>query len=575
MPALTIFRITRGYQSQTSLGSNSQLEPIPPVSIDLLNGAFVVETLSGIASYNPEFAALKASAVFSDPANDDGEILLSGFDASVNDTITLVANTSDPVLRAQAISQFALFTRAGRNFSQTEWAADPVYLELRPAGATDSQYALVTDVKIAANQDILYDADYTPKVTLVVRREPFWRMSVPPGDNPKRWTFFTRGRFPSNNPLWGPTEYYFSWYDLTNTAAIAGANSLIEKDIYPYDELGTSSTNYIDIPAEMIPGDAPALALVTITPGGGGGSGRYPVFVSRDTKRDYYPSVNSVIPSNTGVITGRRKRANINGGDCIIGGAWTVFADANGVFSNGSIANRYVLRHNNALVANNEVASWRIARIQWQGRYAVYVRARLVAGATTNLTLRVEAVPSITQTTPVLVSTPDVSLASTTQNATFLGVLDFTPNGLFSRNITGTTDNADVALRLVINKAAAVSVDLRVIDLMFIPIDEPNALIFPPSPISWSTVDPLAVDSTGLFSPLNGVTSVNGSATFIGNGTVDTSRFPQPYRGQSIVLEPGITNRLYINTLDPAEPNTTVRRVRVDIVPRVRGMRGS
>lgn len=575
MPVLTVFKITRGFQSRISVGSVSQIEPPVPVSIDFLTGALTVENVGGVAAYNPEYAALKGSAVFADPVNTDGESLIAGYDASVNDTITLIFESDDPALRAAAIGQLSRFILAARNFFQTDWGgANPVYLELRPAGATDSQYALVTDMKLAVNQDVLYQPEYQAKVTLIVRREPFWRMGVPPGDNAKRWTLFTRGRFPSN--VVSPTEFINSWYTLTNPSAISGADSLVQKTIYPFDALGTNSTNYIDIPGSLIPGDAPALALVTILPRGGGGGGRDPVFISRDTKQRYHPTVNTVIPFNTGAVMGRRDRNSLNGGDTITSGAWSIFADTNGVRSAGSTTTAYVLRHNNSLVANNEVATWRIARIQFQGRYAVFVRGRLVSGATANLTLRVEAVPSTIVTSPVLVSTPDVALSSTGNTATYLGTLDFTPGGLFPRSISGEVDSGSVAFRIVINKAAAVAVDLRIADILLMPIDEPFAYIVPPDPsLGWSTVDPLAVDSTGLFSTLTGTSTVNGGAAYLGTNTDDDSRFPQPYRGHPIILEPGVTNRLYVNVIGVNQAESTERIVYVDIVPRVRGMRDS
>lgn len=575
MPVLTVFKITRGFPSRITMGSVSQFEPPVPVSIDFLTGALTVENVGGVSAYNPEYAALKGSAVFADPVNDDGETLIAGYDASVNDTITLIFESDDPALRAAAIGQLSRFILAARNFFQTDWgSANPVYLELRPAGATDSQYALVTDIKLAVNQDVLYQPEYQAKVTLIVRREPFWRMGVPPGENAKRWTLFTRGRFPSN--VVSPTEFIESWYTLTNPSAISGADSMIEKTVTPFDSAGTNDTNYIDIPAEMIPGDAPALALVTIRPAGGGSGKRDHVFISRDTKQQYFPTVNTVIPANTGTVGNRRNRNSLNGGDTIVSGAWAVFADVLGVRSAGSTTTAYVLRHNNSLVANNEVATWLISRTQFQGRYAVFVRARLVSGATANLTLRVEAVPSPTTTSPVLISTPDVALASTGNTATYLGTLDFTPGALFPRNITGAVDAGSVALRIVINKAAAVAVDLRIADILLMPIDEPFMYIAPPDPsLGWATYDPLVADSTGLYSSLTGTSTVNGGAVYVGNNTADDSRFPQPFRGYPIVLEPGVTNRLYINYIAPDQSENTTRRIYVDIVPRVRGMRGS
>lgn len=570
MPVYTTLALYKGFFSNKTLGSTGQaFDPDAPDSIDLLDGTLKLRMNSGEADFNPQYAATKNSGVWSDPPSDDGRQLIAGFDGNVKETIVLVGDSAALAQNAIALSKLNDFARSARDYFQTDWQNEPVYIGVRAAYSTGVQYALVYDIQVAAEQDWLGNVNNAPVVTLVLEREPLYRIGVPPSGNPKLWTFFTRNLIPTNNASPSASEFNYLNTDVLWTGA-AGYNSLAEvASLSSYDELGTSDVNFIDIPAASIPGDAPALALISLTPTAGATLSMTPIVIARDTRPDAYTDHTAV--SIVGTLTTKQKRNTLNGGDGAPDiGSWGVVANAAGLRT-GTVSARQVVRHNTALVAADHSFGWDVYSNQWRGRYAVYIRAQIVTGARTDLTLSFGVIGVSGNT---ISRTPNVSPAQIAYGTTFLGVVDFTPSGGVTKDKLGAFSfNEAVRPRIFINKAAAVAVDCLVWDVVLMPIDEACAVITPDTQ-TWGTSKSIAIDNTGaLFNPdANNLAfaRIMGSSGITADGGKS-----QQYRGVPILLQPNVKNRLYFLLTAPSASDVVLHRyrMRVDIVPRSRGLR--
>jgi hypothetical protein len=555
-------KLWMGSPSVASLGITGTFNDPVPEHIDLLTGGLSVYTENNQSTWSPAFPTIKNGGVWSDPAAQDGRTLLLGKEGNVLESIPLLMLAAVGLPRSVVISKLMEFSRVARDFWQEDAEGRPVYLELQAVGSPAPQYAIIYNMDITSDGDVLFGTN-SPRVTLGIEREPQWR-AIPPGGAPKVHTFYTRGIEPVNNVTPPSTAFYGApQLDLDWTGA-ATYNSLVESSsLRAYDEVGTANINYLIIPAASIPGDEPALAVVSFIPQAAGPANSVPIFVSRSSRRDNDPSGNTV--PVVGTLVNLRQRNTLNGGDGFISGAWAKLVDATfGLLSNGSTVTRHVARHNNALIATNEYLRWRVIANQWQGRYAVFVRGKVNAGSNQNFTLTF-GVANNGSTTPYM-STEAARMASNAYGVSYLGIIDPTVVGSAVRDEnTRLSNQSAVDFLLFINKATAVAVDLWITDIILMPIDEPNGLI-KPDVRTWNV--PYGIDTTGTFT--NGRDEM--IARFI-NPLSDAGR-PLPYRGVPITLMPKKENRIYwLPFVDTSPYVTGTYRIRVDIVPRWSGLR--
>lgn len=546
-------RLYKGFFSSTSLG-NGGVTDERPAFIDLYGGDFSVKDTDG-GNWTPQIATLKNNGVRADSVLLEGSALIAAPMGNVIETITLYAGANTtPVGRAYVFKQLAAFAQAARDFHTTEWQTLPVFIEWRAEGAPGEQYALVYNIDVSVNRHDPTNLNDYQELTITIEREPAWR-AIAPGDNPKKWALYLQGGTPG-------IAYTYTGLDLRSNAVKANFQTAT---IYQWDDPTSVFIPYVTIPGSTIPGDAPALCCITTTLSTGN---LHNLRIARNTRRDLYPSV------NTGDGTGQRIRMNHNAVNAtitsIVNCVVSRVGDANSPYyvaggSRGYVNLAYAA---GAVTAGTPVLQWTRTLNQQPGRYAVLLRCHLNSGSVADVTLQLY----VDITTGNRLVTFQDNIMFTNNNLTILnmGEYDFSPTG--SRHVavdgTGINPTNTMSLFLYTTKVnSGVAANLRIYDLVLIPIDEPNCKVQSVDPgigINY----PVLVDSTGYFS-----SGKNTPTAVVNNATDETTVLS--YIGDPLTLIPGVDNRLYFTPdFNPAVnwyPNTGT--VYINIVPRWYGVR--
>lgn len=529
-------------------------------SINLLDGSGIALTLeNGHAAWIPSNPTLKNDGVRADSALEQGTSILASAYGNVTETLQAWLVGSDIKTRASALEKLYRFAEAALNFQEGTQTA-PVYLRWQADDAPAEQYALVVKIDVSFTEfDLVYSGE-NAELTIVIEREPVWR-ALPPMDNPKKWAFYTRNLAPTNSGSPAATEYNYTHLNLQSTfGGAASYRSLVQSNIRNYDEIATANVNYIDIAASLLPGDAPALALVNWTNRASAGAiNATGLWVARTTRPDYYPANNN----NTAT---QRARNTFNGNDSTITGVAVVTTkpvNANGLFGNGSVITRTLLQLAYPAGANSEyVANWSRVFGQYQNKYLAFMRASLTAGVLTEITFNLRWSPQIgtvnrEQTTPV-------QMRQSAFGLTYLGVVELnkTQRRLASIDGTGADAVTPFILELGTTKIAGAVATVLIWDIILVPFDESVGYVTFPG-INLPPDGPGLLDKTEYFGQ-------QGDGAF----SYQLSQLtPRELRGQAIELVPGVNNRLYM-LADMIGPDVTVaHECRVDIVPRWYGVR--
>ena len=316
----------------TALGmTNSAEQGVDRIS---LNSGEVGLSINPDNPWNPAMPSLKNR--WSDSIGMDGRVPDSHNVGNVTETINLILYDEIRSNMARYLSALNLFIARARRYSSTFGEIEPVYLDFRALGAPGNQYALVYNIEMAVNwQHGLPFEHNTAYITLEIEREPAWR-GLPPGAPPTLWTQYHLGRVPGKD------------YDYTDLSLLSGT-ALVQATVqnrHEWDavsgyDAAPLSKNYIDIPAEDIPGDAPALLSVSVEYDFSAAEYPLELYIAHSSKP-------SILPSATGAQDVRRF-CFLNGGDAETattgtGLAKTTTADTGiGVISNGSSTQRYYL----------------------------------------------------------------------------------------------------------------------------------------------------------------------------------------------------------------------------------------
>lgn len=548
----------QGVPSSTSLGDTGVTELIPVEFVlhsDAPNAALVIADEGGHSGWNPTYSAIKNGGVWTESNTSDGRTLIAAPLGNVTETLQLRIVNPSVTSKAEILARLGRMVEVCRTFHSEEYQTDPVYLGLRYNESPGMQYALVYNIEIDSGVDP-YLEENSSLVTVSLEREPTWR-GIAPGDNPMIWGFYKKGWIPSSDEnVTGAGQYDYTF--LNFTVSIGAQTALVDGFVYPFDEVGTANFNYIDIPGDLIDGDVPADALINFKAKTTGVS---KLHIARDTRRDLYPG-------NNNNATTQRQRRTFNGGDCtIVSGNPTVTKqiDANGVLSNGSIVNRYILQLIYAAgTTSTTVATWSRVISQYPGRYAAFLRAQVTAGTVTNTKFFLQWTTGATNIN--LQVTEPVRLQQTGYGLTYLGDVDFTLLG--SKYITTSGTGVDVAttfgLQLSTVKTSAETPTVKIWDLVLMPVDEPNGVIV----INFASLgvnEYAFLDKTGYFS--------GGRIQDVAVTRQSSTDHQRRMTGQAIKLIPGVNNRLYflpdINSPAPTVPH----EVQISIVPRWLGLR--
>lgn len=357
-------------------------------TINLLNvSGFAVEFPTG---WVPQLPSLKNGGVWADSALSAGRQLIAGEFGNVTETMTLTASGATMEQRLYLKSRLWEFARRAKAF-HVDWAEQqPVYIKWHALNAPCAQYALIYNIDGAVENDA-FDVS-TDTVVITIEREPAWRMGVPPGGNPMEWTHFV------NNRQRG-TDYQYDDVALDSTQSLV-TGTVNNRHEWTYNGgnpvTTPTSKNYVEISADKIPGDAPALvcAALHFTPPDAGTGALRRVLLWHSSKE--LSGVDQV--AGTPMASGYIMNA------CDMGYSAGVTTPTAGtartaVFNTAAVpARQYMVNVLNATGVIAELTSgdtgastfsfWYRQLIR--GRYAIFVRATALTGVATDIRLTVK-----------------------------------------------------------------------------------------------------------------------------------------------------------------------------------------
>lgn len=523
-------------------------------------------------SYDIQLPNMKSSAIYADSPITDGRTFISGALGNVTETIRLQLNAGTLVQMAAMLSKLAQFRQDCNDFWDTFGQIEPVYLKHQIEGEPGPRYALLYNIEIHVETPN-DPGDPHRLITLSIEREYGWR-GIAPGDNPKRWAF----------------DNVFSNQKMTtsNASLLSGNDFLVyDTSVLNRAEQNAAQTsyntrNFVDIPANKIPGDLPALLCFEYGTSGTINAATA-VFISKTSKRN-----TSNINRSTGV--NEYIVRIFNAADATVVTDTSLAADTGASTGTTGLQRRSQTTFGTATLARRLTFQGRNLAVM-RGRYMVFTRARLSASSTTvQLQLALDEVGSSTQLIGNPVNFSDEGTPSGTGNTTlwglvYLGVITLpsnnrrtavSPNGL-GQNI-GASSSGDVGLGIYAARSAGAGV-LYINDLILMPIDEGAVRLI-------STGSQIG----GGANPSNGV--VYDNTGYMTHGFPDdyatvaqqnlTSNWSEldrlEIRGQSLYLSPNVDNRLEFlaytdSTLRSSISNPPAMTIRLSIVPRWSGFR--
>lgn len=510
-----------------------------PVVVNLMdpNGGIALDGTNG--AWSPQIPSVKPLWA-ENPAN-DGRTLIAGALNNVTETMRLTITGSDATTVYSNLRRLYDIRQAALDFWQTEDQIEPVYLKWWANCGVGPQFALIYTMDVAP--EFMNSEMPTIQVTLTIEREFGWR-GIPPGANPKMWTLGTG-------------------FNVTTAPLVSRTDNLIYATAQNRNEWNAANTafiskNFVTIPKAKIPGDLPAYTLITP-------ENIYPfdqIVLGLDTDPVSLPNA-----SGTNI-----HKLVLNAGDATVGTDTTKVVDAaDGVYSNGSIAQRYRTNTTFATATLQPRLTWDISQLLYNGRFLAFLRCRLSAAASLSLELH-SANIALTQPTPF---STFVGAGFTDWSLVYLGLVVYPQmNSKAFVTVDGRGVNylATGDITLFASRASGAGL-LYVLDLVLIPVNE--GAIQTNLGISGSSGLNPVFDNTGYFT--HGTTD-----SYVGYSGGFTTSIPSP-SGSPLMLKPGVDNRLHMlgyslfappfqsypnDKAHPAEFN-----VHIDIVPRWSGIR--
>lgn len=555
-------------------GDTSSAEP-GLVVLDLADpGGFSVNAENG---YSPQRPNIKNGGAWLDSSLEAGRYPIVISETNVTETIRCTVASGSLLTLNNLMRQLDWFVAQAPAFFIDFAQIQPVYLKHQVVGEPGARFALVTSIEYAIDDPDTAEP-LTRDITLTIEREPYWR-GLAPGDNPKKWSYYTRDGDMQN-------------FNVNSADLGRGSDALVVRTINNRTELNpttlnvTVSNNYVDIPAALIPGDAPALAFIDLT----GDNAPSMLMCGRSTKPTTVPNRANAGSSNADLRqTFRIPIAQFNAGDAgaLIDTTKTVgVASGAGNLSNNTLGTRYFTRTTFATATNQQrlffagdyyEADMHILR----GEYVAFIRGRQNAGAFGNITMYLEIGYAGSRQIIALQSTnPTVSAGATTDwYLHYMGIIsiplsdDRTVMSMRGYGIDVENTIQSMSMTLYASRSTGVAT-LDILDLILVPKDEVCFIMTNDSGIG---NDHFISDTTGYLSRGRSqftcyMVDTNAITTFY-----DSAPFPINTQGAPIMLLPQTNNRLYFVGIDDisnyqSRPDYNYT-VRVNIIPRWSGLR--
>lgn len=541
--------------------------------VNLMGGPITLD------EWSPNIPALKNGGVWASSPVADGRTLLAAPVGNVTERMSILISDSSYAGVQRQLTALNQMAADCRDFWQADYQIDPVYLVWFASCGTGPQYAIIYNIELAPE----YQPAPIPtlRVNVTIERESAWRW-IPPGANPKLWAYEVNLSNPQFN--YNVASLVSFTNDLINTSVqnkhewLAAAYGL---------QVTPLSKNYMEISAAQVPGDAPALVQLAIR---GASTPFASVYVARSSKD--YSGVD-----HTGVQRANALTLNAGDGNTASVVTKTLGAAATGLISNGSSVNYYYGQRTATGIDANYVTAcgWggatgangiKLDRQFFRGTFAVFCRAtnNSAAGVLTDMKMRVfieEFEDNATQYSNSItlpeVYVPLTGTGNPGNQLSYMGTvtIPFSDRAVVSPlgygiQLQESNSNIRISLQLKYEVATANRI-FRMLDLIFIPIDEGMLQIVTPQNLTGGTPT-LLIDNTGYLNRGDSEQTAKVYTTNANSGGIGIE-----VRGQHIMLKPGTAQRLYFLLTEyvtiAESQQTDVATIGLNIVPRSYGIR--
>lgn len=537
---------------------------VDPVVLDLWSPG----SAFSLADWSPNIPSLKSGGTWADSPITDGRTLISGVNTNVIETMVVnLTGANLPDYTAQ-FAKLQQMVQDARDFWDEFGQIEPVYILWWASCAPGPQFSLIYNI----DMDVEFKDSPVgqARITLTIEREYRWRAEVPPGGNPKQWTYFANGQRSqwkaTNANLITGTDHLLVYTSLVNKAEILAASA------------GYLTQNFVDIPAASIPGDLPALVNLTVAPTGTSVAPTS-LLIGKTTKKT------TGNPSRTTGIN-QLNMLTFNAADGGVDTDTTIAADAGASrVAGGGAARRSQTTFVTATMQNrmhwgtNQYTNGIDASVM-RGRYAVFLRARVSAAATCSIQLQISQNGGVGTVVLAPVTFSDLGGggvgASTDWGILYLGQIAIPMNKRQDVSANGRGTAVDIAggatLEFTVRAARTSGAgSLYMNDLIFLPIDEGSvrisaSLIVAQNAQFWN------YDNTGYY--LHGQPGDLGNVVNTNAIESDISEFATA----GLTLTPNVSNRLlfveFVDSTKRSAPfDPSLATVRVNIVPCWSGIR--
>lgn len=554
-------------------GDKNSIEPKID-SIDLLNDK------SGVSldenGWIPQYPSLEGSGVWADSPLMIGRTPLVLTEGNVTEKMRLTIVASSTTIMLAIKARFSLFMRYVRDFSTDNYQINPVYLQWFASCGGGRQYALIYNMEL--DWDDKDSPAPTSVLTITLEREPYWR-AVPPGASPVQWA----------------AEFNNRTFDISKDFAATGLLqspivknlALVPRSEFSSDASSLVSDNCMVIPANLIPGDAPALLhLETSQPNYqnlivGKKTIKLETHVQVGAKAGTVVAQNNIINCNDGTLGTNASLANDTGASKAMGAGTAQRVEIS--FGTATNQLRWRSQYSNASGINPSNVN------RFIGRWMVFLRCRQSSGSVGDISMYLRYGGSVTADTDGIklnIVNPPVP-AGGTGNTTGWGwvymgavvipfntakaqVNNMAVNPALAGNLSNGLDNALTTspgtLEFALFAARTAGAGLLYLnDLVLIPYDEGSITL------EYTDTTPSSInvfDGTGYHNhgPLD---------LFSANGYAGSDLSLQKLTGPGIELTPGVENRLYLMTYDTNNLSTVQVAITcyIGLIPRWRGIR--
>jgi hypothetical protein len=337
--------------------------------------------------------------------------------------------------------------------------------------------------------------------------------------------------------------------------------------------------NYLDVPAEAVPGDAPALVCMVQDRDNITVFGNVNLYISR--RLDVLP--NEAAYKNTFMAEGSRLTSPTGITSSYQISASRGIASSPGGLASGQYVMQFVLGA--GAISAATIAAWRFIDVFSGGKIALFARGAVTSGLIADASFRVDLVAAGTLVTSAIVlSTPSriMSAPVTFSGLVYMGTLDITQIKNAIRAVEGAgVAGVEYELRFVFaGRTAGAAVTYVLSDLIAMPFDDLMVTITGVTSYNnASTSDQFVtlLDNTGYYNQGDDAVALLHNAR--------TPPFVDSYQarelqGPALTLEPNRVNRLYFTLgasfASPTEDNPTsliTLRTRLNIIPQWRRLR--